>query len=67
MSEISKKELDEYFDDYQENVNYPASREVHKTYKKHNDALNDYINAVCEDSWKCGFKYAVKLTKEGLL
>lgn len=58
MKEYTEKELKQIHDDYTENVNWYAPKEVTGAYNTLRTALDDYIAAVSEFEFKNGFKYA---------
>lgn len=59
------KDLDKVFVDYCENSTDLASQSVRNALKEYHIALDNYINAVFEDSWKNGFNHAVHLMNVG--
>ena len=53
VEEINKK-----YDEYLDSSNETAPQEVIQAYRAIFSALDDYINALTEFEWKCGYKYA---------
>ena len=64
---IDETKLNKIYDDYCENSNELAAEEVQSTYRKLNTALENYIAAVVEDTFKKGFCYALRLAKGGAI
>lgn len=61
----SIQDVNKEYLNYCENYNEPASDEVKKALHSHSTALDEYICAVCEDSWKNGFNHAMHLMQGG--
>lgn len=64
--ENSERKLSEIYEEYINSTNICASDNTHKAYSSMNDAFNDYLSSIEEDSWKEGFLYAVSLAKKGV-
>lgn len=47
--------LEEEYNNFLDNENTPASKEVREASRLHDEAVDHYISAVVKDSWKHGF------------
>lgn len=59
MAKVTEKELDQIYNEYLENVNWPASEHTRSCREEHSRALDEYVAAVYEDAFKNGYKYAM--------
>ena len=57
----SKLDLDKIFEDYNENHAEQAPEEIRTAYKNLCFAFDEYVSAVTDYEWKCGFRHAMKL------
>ncbi|WP_346664002.1 hypothetical protein [uncultured Merdimonas sp.] len=59
MAKVTEKKMDQIYNEYQENVNWPASEQTRSCYSEFCRVLDDYVAAACEDAFKNGYKYAM--------
>lgn len=59
MAKVTEKELDQIYNEYLENVNWPVSEHTISCREEHYHALDEYLAAVYEDAFKNGYKYAM--------
>lgn len=57
----SKFDLEKLYGDYCEKDAETAPEEVRNAYKNLCYAFDEYVNAVTDHEWKCGFRYAMQL------
>lgn len=58
-------DLDKIYDDFNENYAETAPEELMQSYQKLHDAFDDYVSALVDYEWKCGFRYAMELSGKG--
>lgn len=59
MAKVTEKALDQIYNEYLENVSWPASEQTINHREEHCRALDEYVAAVYEDAFKNGYKYAM--------
>lgn len=65
MRKLTKKELQEFIEEYNETSAERASDETMKAYNGFRDSFDDYISELFEDSFLKGFRYALRMVEEG--
>lgn len=59
MAKVTEKKMDQIYNEYLENVNWPASEQTRNCYSEYCRALDEYVAAACADAFKNGYKYAM--------
>lgn len=59
------KDIDKEYEDYCEDNNDFAPPNVKNSYRDMNMAFDEYLAAVSEHGWKCGYKYAMNQILNG--
>lgn len=65
MRKLTKKELQEFIEEYNETRAERASDETVKAYNGFRDSFDDYISELFKDSFLKGFRYALRMVEEG--
>ena len=65
MRKLTKKELQEFIEEYNEKYAERASDEVIKADTRFRYDLDEYIAEVSEDYFSKGFRYALRMVEEG--
>ena len=59
MKRFTREELVDIFEKYQEEVGWPASKQVQSSRDAFHFALDDYVANVFEDAFLKGYQYAM--------
>lgn len=65
MRKLTKKELREFIEEYNEKYAERASDETMKAYNGLRDSFDDYISELFDDAFSKGFRYALRMVEEG--
>ena len=59
MAKVTEKEMGQIYNEYLENVSWPASEQIRNCYGEYCRVFDEYVAAACKDAFKNGYKYAM--------